>query len=712
MPTHAQPIQAEPSQAEGLRALRELTGDPQAEFRDGQWEAIEHLVEGGRALVVQRTGWGKSAVYFVTTTLLRARGAGPTLIVSPLLALMRNQVAAAVSAGIRAHTVNSANVTEWEQVRAALAADSVDLLLVSPERLNNSEFRDVWLPALTSAVGLLVVDEAHCISDWGHDFRPDYRRIKDMVTGLPAGTPVLATTATANSRVVADVVEQLATPTAPVRPIRGSLDRESLRLGVLSLPTAADRLAWLADHLRDLPGSGIIYTLTVAATEQVAQFLRAQGYDVLAYSGRTDEAERLTAEQALLDNSVKALVATSALGMGFDKPDLGFVLHLGAPASPIAYYQQVGRAGRAVDHADVLLLPGQEDEDIWRYFESVAFPAQTQAQAVLSTLADAGSPLSTAALEARVDIRHTRLELLLKVLDVDGAVSRVRGGWVSTGADWHYDVERYSAVAATRRSEQHAMRAYVSGRDMCRLEFLRRQLDDPHAAPCGRCDTCAGVWYPTEVRHDTRSAATGDLQRAGVPIEPRSLWPTAMDRLGVDVRGRIDASDRVESGRALARLSDLGWGNRVRELVGPEAVDGPVPDDVVAACVAALRDWPWERRPQGVVAMPSRARPELVGSLARRIAEIGRLDDLGTIGYRGDGPRGEAGGNSAFRLAAVWDRVVVPAEVTAAIAGLGQAPVLLVDDFADSRWTITVSGRALRRAGAAQVLPFVLGVVG
>ena len=706
------PTTTERTQTEGLRALRALTDDPRAEFRDGQWEAIEHLVAGGRALVVQRTGWGKSAVYFVTTQLLRARGAGPTLIVSPLLALMRNQVAAAVRAGIRAHTVNSANVTEWETVRAALASGDVDVLLVSPERLNNPEFRDVWLPELASAVGLLVVDEAHCISDWGHDFRPDYRRIKDMLTRLPAETPVLATTATANARVVTDVVEQLDVGDAPVRTIRGSLDRESLRLGVLRLPSAADRLAWLADHLRDLPGSGIIYTLTVATTEQVAQFLRAQGYGVQAYSGRTDEAERLSAEQALLDNSVKALVATSALGMGFDKPDLGFVVHLGAPSSPIAYYQQVGRAGRAVEHADVLLMPGPEDEDIWRYFASVAFPAETQARAVLWTLADQQSPLSTAALEARVDIRRTRLELLLKVLDVDGAVTRVRGGWTTTGAEWAYDVDRYSAVAATRRSEQQAMRAYVSTRDSCRMEFLRRQLDDPRAAPCGRCDICAGAWYPVGLRAESRAAATGDLERAGVPLEARGLWPTAMDRLGVGVRGRIDAGDRVEVGRALGRLSDLGWGSRVRELVRADAADGPVPDDVLAACVAVLRDWPWESRPLGVVAMPSRSRPQLIDSLARRIAQIGRLADLGTLAYAGDGPSGEPGGNSAFRLAGVWDRIVVPRDVVTALADVGDGPVLLVDDLADSRWTVTVAGRALRHAGAVQVLPFVLGVVG
>src|SRR3954449_634226 len=349
--------------------LRALAG-PDARLRDDQWTAIEALVEGRRrALVVQRTGWGKSAVYFVATALLRASGSGPTVIVSPLLALMRNQIAAAERAGISAVTVNSSNVEQWQEVYDDVERGAVDVLLVSPERLNNPGFRDAVLPRLAATAGLLVVDEAHCISDWGHDFRPDYRRIRTLLAELPPGTPVLATTATANARVTADVAEQLGSSGTLV--LRGSLDRSSLRLGVLELPSTAHRWAWLADHLDDLPGSGIVYTLTVAAAEEVTGFLRSRGHTVAAYSGKTDDAERQAAEADLLANRVKALVATSALGMGFDKPDLGFVIHVGAPASPIAYYQQVGRAGRAVDDATLVLLPGREDAAIWRYFASL-----------------------------------------------------------------------------------------------------------------------------------------------------------------------------------------------------------------------------------------------------------------------------------------------------------------------------------------------------
>src|SRR5580658_6848020 len=446
---------------EAERHLRALAGD-QAKLREDQWTAISALVATGRrALVVQRTGWGKSAVYFVATALLRARGAGPTVIVSPLLALMRNQVEAAGRAGIRARTINSANTAEWEALYAEVAAGDADVLLVSPERLNTPSLRDQVLPELSRSAGLVVIDEAHCISDWGHDFRPDYRRLRTLLGGLPAGIPVLATTATANARVTRDVAEQLGTGgQGETLVLRGPLDRDSLRLAVVTLPTAHQRLGWLAARLAELPGSGIIYTLTVAATQETAAFLREQGMTVTAYSGRDEQADRLKAEDDLLANRVKALVATSALGMGFDKPDLGFVVHLGAPPSPVAYYQQIGRAGRGVERAEVILLPGREDRDIWAYFASLAFPPEHHVRGALTALAEAGRPLSTGALETHVDLSHGRLESMLKVLDVDGAVRRVSGGWTTTGQPWHYDAERYQRVAQERIREQQAMLAY------------------------------------------------------------------------------------------------------------------------------------------------------------------------------------------------------------------------------------------------------------
>jgi ATP-dependent DNA helicase RecQ len=693
--------------AEATTVLRRLVGRDDVDFREGQLEAVEALVgEGRRVLVVQRTGWGKSAVYFVATALRRGQGAGPTVIVSPLLALMRDQVAAAERAGIRAVTMNSANAQEWGAVSAALARDEVDVLLVSPERLNNPRFRDEQLPDLAARCGLLVVDEAHCVSDWGHDFRPDYRRIRDLLASLPDGTPVLATTATANARVVTDVGEQLGVGGHDVLTLRGGLARDSLRLGVMRLTSPEQRLAWLLAHLDSLPGSGIIYTLTVAAAEDVAVALREAGHAVRSYTGRTDPADRERLEAMLRDNEVKALVATSALGMGFDKPDLGFVLHLGAPSSPVAYYQQVGRAGRATERADVLLLPGPEDKEVWAYFASASMPRQEQADAVLRALAQSSRPLSTVALEAVVDIRRTRLELLLKVLDVDGAVQRVPGGWASTGAPWEYDAERYERVAAARRREQDLMVAYEQT-DGCRMAFLQESLDDPTTAPCGRCDGCAGPWFPTEVPEVALTTARGRLERAGVELEARAQWPSGMDRLGVPLKGRIPAEEAMDPGRAVARLTDLGWGQRLRAVLRSE--DAPAPSELLRACVPILRDWGWAQRPVAVAMVPSRTRPLLVESVARGLAEMGHLEWLGALDLVDGGPVGEAGGNSAFRLAGVWGRIAVGESLRSA-AGRLDGPVLLVDDVASSRWTITVAAQALRAAGAPAVLPFVLAL--
>ncbi|MFJ2817998.1 RecQ family ATP-dependent DNA helicase [Streptomyces sp. NPDC087294] len=705
--------------------LARLVGDATgaARLREDQWRAIEALVaDRRRALVVQRTGWGKSAVYFVATSLLRAQGSGPTVIVSPLLALMRNQVDAAARAGIHARTINSSNTEEWGTVQEEIAAGQVDVLLVSPERLNNPDFRDEVLPALAAATGLLVVDEAHCISDWGHDFRPDYRRLRTMLGDLPPGVPVLATTATANARVTADVAEQLGTGgSSDALVLRGPLDRESLSLNVLRLPDAAHRMAWLADHLDDLPGSGIIYTLTVAAAEEVTAFLRHRGHTVASYTGKTENADRQQAEDDLLANKVKALVATSALGMGFDKPDLGFVVHLGSPSSPIAYYQQVGRAGRGVDHAEVLLLPGKEDEAIWEYFASLAFPSEELVRRTLDVLTRAERPLSLPALEPLVELRRSRLESMLKVLDVDGAVKRVKGGWIATGQAWAYDAERYAWVARQRGAEQQAMRDYASTSD-CRMEFLQRQLDDEGAKPCGRCDNCAGARFTADMSPAALDAARVDLGRAGVEVEPRRMWPTGLPAVGVDLKGRIPAGEQAAVGRALGRLSDIGWGNRLRPMFAAQASDGPLPDDVAQAVVGVLVDWAkgpggWasgaadaQQRPVGVVTVASRTRPRLVGSLGARIAEVGRLPLLGSLEYIGDDSRIPRS-NSAQRLKALDGALSVPPELASALAET-RGPVLLVDDFTETGWTLAVAARMLRRAGAQEVLPLVLAVQG
>jgi ATP-dependent DNA helicase RecQ len=670
--------------------LTRLAG-PGARLRDDQWQAIEALLDGRKVEVVQRTGWGKSAVYWIATGLIRAAGKGPTLVISPLLALMRDQVAAAERSGLCAVTLNSANIEDWSAIEARIAADEVDVLLISPERLNSGGFRSRVLPGLAPRIGLLVVDEAHCLSDWGHDFRPDYRRLASVLERLPDGTAVLATTATANERVSRDVAAQLGTDTLT---LRGSLDRESLALSVIPTPDLPSAYAWIADALTgdELAGSGIVYTLTVDETSQLSEFLRSRGVAVAAYSSATAPDHRVALERALLAHELRALIATSSLGMGLDMPDLGFVVHLGAPSSPIAYYQQVGRAGRALDHADAVLLPTAAQERIWAYFDSTSFPPEAKVRTVLDVLAD--GPLSVPRLEVESGLRRGRLESLLKVLDVDGAVERVDGGWAVTGRPWTYDTERYAGIAAARRREQQVMRGYQAGAE-CLMRVLRTELDDPGATDCGRCSVCTGRLPGPGASADeaTVRAAWTHLRAQRVLIEPRKMWPSGAPR-----RGRIAEGVRAEPGRALARGEDSIWAAPVHAAL---ARDEPVPSELFDGIVEALRGWGWPAgRPTWVTWVPSRRHDVLLADLAGRIASVGRMQVANPLTANGDGFQADAATN-ADSAALALRRLAVTGDVPG-------GPVLLIDDSLRSGFTLTVAAALLREAGAGPVYPLAL----
>ncbi len=678
--------------------LRALAGDG-ASFREHQLDAISDLVEDrARVLCVQRTGWGKSAVYFVATALLRESGphppAGPTLIVSPLLALMRNQIAAAQRLGLRAHTVNSTNRDAWDEVERLLADDAVDLLLISPERLNNPQFRDTMLPLFAARVGLLVVDEAHCISDWGHDFRPDYRRIGDMLDRLPDGVGVLCTTATSNDRVVADVSEQLSAGRAAgeLRTYRGPLGRSSLRFEVVDLPSQADRLAWLAQWVPTLPGSGIIYTLTKRDAELVASWLNGRGVAAEAYSGEVDAAARVDVEDRLLRNELKAVVATSALGMGYDKPDLGFVVHYQAPGSVIAYYQQVGRAGRGIDRAEVVLLRGAEDKRIQDFFIEQAFPRREVVDRVLGYLDDVGGDgASTQELMAQVNLGKGRIEGLLKVLDVEGAVGRAGSRWLARpDGEWIYDAERYARITELRRREQAAMAAFgADGR--CLMRALQEELDDPEPADCGRCSVCAGPRFDGPLDAEVVRDASIHLRSRPVLIEVKKMAPDADGRMK-----KIAEAVRAEEGRALARLGDGGWDR----LVQAGRAAGRFDDELVAAAAENVRTWgvgvSW------VTAIPSLRSGALVPDFAARLAEALGLPFVEALARADERPPQREMANAPQQVANVRGAFAV---VEGAVDG---GPVLLVDDIRFSGWTLAMVAGQLRQKGAGPVYPFAL----
>ncbi|HEV3472905.1 MAG TPA: RecQ family ATP-dependent DNA helicase [Actinomycetota bacterium] len=664
-----------------------------ATFREHQLEAIEELVvHRRRVLLVERTGFGKSAVYFIATKLLRQQGAGTTILISPLLVLMRNQVEMARSLDLHAATINSSNTAEWPAISNALDKDRVDLLLISPERLNNERFRRDHLRNLAAATGLLVIDEIHCISDWGHDFRPDYRRLSRVLGMLPPGVPVLGTTATANNRVVQDVEEQLGRGTIT---FRGSLDRDSLILGVKRLSAASERLAYLAALVPTLPGSGIVYCLTIDDAKVVAAWLQSCGIPSVAYSGETDSAERLDIERRLIDSEVKVVAATSALGMGFDKPDLGFVIHYQSPGTPIAYYQQVGRAGRGVDKAYCLLLRGNEDRDIQDYFIESAFPSKERAEEVVALLERTSRPLSVVRIMQHVNVRRSRLEAMLKILEVEGAVERSGGKWRRTLTRWVYDDDRVSRVTAARRDEQAAMEEYVHT-DRCRMLFLREQLDDPGATECGRCDNCGDVpEFDVTPEPAAIRAATEHLRSVDLRIEPRKQWPGLSRE---DLRGKIPENRRLEPGRVLSLYGDAGWGTLVKRGKWEE---GHFDDALIAASaeVVATR-WRPEPFPEWVTCIPSTRHPGLVPEFARSLADrLGLRFEEVVEKTRPSAPQKEME-NSPKQLLNVWGAF----EVTTQLEG----PGLLVDDMVDSGWTLTVVGFLLKAAGASHVYPFAL----
>ena len=688
-PSHLQ-AQASPSRdfaEHHMHTILARLAGPAALPRADQVDAVHAVLQpASRVLVVQATGWGKSAVYWAATHAIRSTGAGPTLVVSPLLALMRDQVSAAERAGLKAATVNSTNVDDWDEVFAQLDADAIDVLLVSPERLGNPRFA-ARLGALLARVGLIVIDEAHCISDWGFDFRPDYQRLARALLSTPTAS-VLATTATANERVTLDIGAQLqAQSGVSTVTFRGTLARTSLTLSVVPGLTPLQRYAWIADALAQLPGSGIVYVLTVAEAERLTAFLRSCGFAVDAYTGQIDADTRLQVEDRLRHNQVKAVVATSALGMGYDKPDLGFCVHVGSPSTPVAYYQQVGRAGRAVAHAEGVLLPSDADERIWDYFATASIPDPQTAAKVLQSLGGDGRSLIE--IEADTGVRRGRLEALLKILAVEGVVDKDGSAWRATGVPYVHDSAKWSALAQVRQQEADIMRQYAHGQG-CLMAYLQTALDDPSPAPCGRCSVCTGhLPYPGLAPSPDKLLAARDFLRGmDVDIEARKRWPAGVGRKGA-IRG-------FDLGRAVAFADDPGWVAELQAL--RQAAPGEVPDELLAGAVAMLGRWAktWPARPVCVVPLPA---PDMAGNrrLAAHIAQKGRLLLQDGFSWTG-GPAPDDAASTP-----------VVAHLESAIRWAGDAampagPVLLVATDVRTRWTATVAAALLREQGVSQVL--------
>lgn len=678
--------------SEALSYLHKMLGS-EASFREGQWQAIDAVVnKKQRLLLVQRTGWGKSLVYFMATRLLRDRGKGPCLLISPLLALMRNQIQMAEKIGVRAATINSANVSDWQEVESRLVRDEIDILLISPERLNSERFLNHTLPSMQQRLGLFVVDEVHCISDWGHDFRPDYQRIVRIVRLLPENMPVIGVTATANDRVVEDVAEQLG---SNLRVMRGPLMRKGLRLRNIVLKDQAERLAWLAENLPKFPGSGIIYTLTVADSNRVERWLQQRGIDVRAYNSDLPNEERVATEEALLNNQVKALSATVALGMGFDKPDLYFVIHFQRPGNVVSYYQQVGRAGRALKASAGILLAGYEDDEIQEYFIDSAFPPPEVMEAVLNAL-EKSNGLKISGLQKHINCSFSTLEKALKLLSIDGAVTKEKAVYHRTLNPWQANAARYEAVTQARRQELVKMQEYVHSKD-CLMQFLARELSDPYAEKCGRCGNCSTPTLPDTVTdHELVRKAVAFLQGEFQVIPPRKLWPVGL-QIG---EKRVIAAELLNrEGRALSIYGDAGWGRLV--ALGKYR-DHYFSDELVTASARLIREiWQPEPFPRFLTAIPSLRAKSLVTNFAERLAALLSIPFVQTVEKTKDTRPQKEMANSAQQVANIIDAFKIKAIVP-------EGPCLLVDDIFDSRWTLTVAGFLIAQHGGGPVYSFTL----
>jgi ATP-dependent DNA helicase RecQ len=691
-----------------LSYLRTALRNNNAEFRDGQWEAIESIVtHKKRVLVVQRTGWGKSIVYFLATKLLREAGRGPTLLISPLLSLMRNQIEAAQRIGVRAQSINSTNTQHWGDIVSRLLAGHIDVLLISPERLGNEAFVRGVLSEISSSVGMIAIDEAHCISDWGHDFRPDYQRIANIIRALPVNTPALATTATANNRVVEDVVNQLQ-PKAKNQlesnlvVIRGPLVRTSLRLQNINLPSAEARMAWLAENLPKIEGSGIVYALTVRDTEKIAEWLRTKGIDARAYhsGGQIFDEDKKALERRLLNNDLKALVATVALGMGFDKPDLKFVIHYQRPASVVHYYQQVGRAGRAVDRAYGILLGGKEDDDIADYFIKTAFPPTVHVSEVIEAIKNSRNGLTIQQLPKQVNLPENQIKKVLVMLSVMSPSPIVKQGerYYRTATPYEHNSERINKLIATKIAELKRMQEYMITKG-CLMEFLSHELNDTSASKCGLCANCAGApLLPTGYDAGLAAEACVFMRRSEIVVEPRKRWPADMSQSWYT--GYIPDYLRAEHGRVLCKWGDAGWGDLIKQ---GKQIDGRFSDTLVAAVTDMLRNrWRPQPPPAWVTCVPSLNHKTLVPDFARRVsAALGIPFKPCVTKVRPTQPQKKMN-NSNQQLSNILDAFAVDKNL------VSRGPVLLIDDMIDSGWTITLIASQLRANGSGVVLPLAL----
>jgi len=667
--------------------LRESYGE-NAKFREGQKEAIEAVVNGKRTLVVQKTGWGKSLVYFLATKLLKEKKKdGITLIISPLLALMNNQIDSAQRLGLNVKTINSDNNDEWDNIISDICDNNtVDALIISPERLANADFVKDCLDKIKNRVNLFVVDEAHCISDWGHDFRPDYRRIVKILQLLPGNVPVLATTATANDRVVNDIVAQLGENLVISR---GELIRESLAIQVIKLQKKEDRLAWLAENIEKMPGSGVVYCLTKADCDLVTDWLNENDIKSEKYYADISKEDKAIVLEKFQQNEIKVLVATVAFGMGYDKPDIGFVIHFQRPANIVSYYQQIGRAGRGIELAYAVLLCGEEDEHINQYFINSAFPTEKDMNIVVDFITD-NPGKSISEIKGALNIRANRVEKTLKYLTVGDDIYTEdvnrKKCYYKSAKKWKPDLERSEGITAIRYKEMQDMDEFTKQKG-CYMKYIAEKLDDVNAKVCGKCSNCRGLLFDEGVDAETVQMAQQFIKSKFGVIEPRKQFPD---------KTKIESEFQFKSGIVLSNYADAGYGMAVQK---GKYLDGYFSDELVDASAKILSEFIKNNNIEWITPVTSKRHPQLVPDFAKRLA-----DKLG-IGYFEGIKKFNAEEQKKFENS---DGQYKNANDSFEIIQIKKENILLVDDMVDSRWTFTVCAMKMREKGSGDIYPFAL----
>ena len=669
-----------------IRLLRAVYGES-AEFREGQYEAIESTLTKKRTLVVQRTGWGKSLVYFISARLVREDTGGVALVVSPLLSLMDNQMSAARAVGLRCEMLNGLTRDRREEILAGMEMGEVDLVLVTPETL----FADGVYERIMGKikVGLFVVDEAHCISDWGHDFRLEYSHLSRVVQGLPSSVPVLATTATANDRVVSDLERQLG---SGVYVSRGPLARESLYIQVLRMKDKVSRYAWIVENVPKLEGSGIIYCLTRADCEHLADFLRQNGINAEAYYSRMGkEEENQDTLRRFHNDEIKVLVATVKLGMGYDKGNIAFIIHYQSPSNIVSYYQQIGRAGRNIPRANIFLMSGREDEDIVNHFIDTAFPTKEECEGVINLLNRDGD-LTLYQLFGRLNARQDRVRKAVEFLLQGGYIEKSGRYYALTDLPFIYDGEHYNAITNIRRAEWTEMRTLASHKG-CYLRFIVSSLDDTSASDCGHCAYCSGEEFDEEVSLDSLRSASDYINASILTIKPRKRW--SLYRFEGDTGSRMIESACMV-GMAMSRLGDPGYGRMVKD-----AIDGGFlfPRVLIGRACELLGDLVKKEGITHLCAVPS-IEGDRIEIFAKDLAEALGIEYFSPLKRIASHPQKEME-NSMRKCANAYESFTLSGE---------RVPrgVLLIDDVVDSRWTLSVCGHLLTVGGAMCVLPFAL----